>query len=42
LYSGIATDTNPKKLEKQLMELTNKKDFGGVGLGISFCWQGNI
>ncbi len=33
---GIAQGTDPKKLEKQLMEATDPKDWGEVGMGISF------
>lgn len=33
---GIATGTDPKKIEKQLMELTSEKDWGELGMAISF------
>ncbi len=33
---GIATGTDPKKLEKQMMELLDKKDWGQAGMAISF------
>jgi endonuclease III len=33
---GIATGTDPKKIEKQLMEAVNEKDWGEVGMAISF------
>lgn len=33
---GIAQGTDPKKLEKQLMEATDPKDWGEVGMAISF------
>jgi endonuclease III len=33
---GIATGTDPKKLEKQMMELVDQKDWGEVGMAISF------
>lgn len=33
---SIATGTDPKKLEKQLMEQTDAKDWGEVGMAISF------
>lgn len=33
---GIATGTDPKKLEKQMMELLDAKDWGEVGMAISF------
>lgn len=33
---GIAQGTDPKKLEQQLMEATDQKDWGEVGMGISF------
>ncbi len=33
---GIAEGTDPKKLEKQLMEATDQKDWGDVGMAISF------
>ena len=33
---GIAEGTDPKKLEKQLMEATDAKDWGEVGMAISF------
>jgi endonuclease III len=33
---GIATGTDPKKLEKQMMELIDAKDWGEVGMAISF------
>lgn len=33
---GIAQGTDPKKLEQQLMEATDPKDWGDVGMGISF------
>lgn len=33
---GIATGTDPKKLEKQMMEILPPKDWGEVGMAISF------
>jgi endonuclease III len=33
---GIATGTDPKKLEKQMMEVIDPKDWGEVGMAISF------
>ncbi|MBL7848683.1 MAG: endonuclease III [Cyclobacteriaceae bacterium] len=33
---GIAQGTDPKKLEKQLMDATDPKDWGEVGMAISF------
>jgi endonuclease III len=33
---GIATGTDPKKIEKQLMEAVDEKDWGEVGMAISF------
>ncbi len=33
---GIATGSDPKKLEKQMMELLPAKDWGEVGMAISF------
>lgn len=33
---GIAAGTDPKKIEKQLMEATSEKDWGEVGMAISF------
>lgn len=33
---GIATGTDPKKLEKQMMELVDEKDWGELGMAISF------
>jgi endonuclease-3 len=33
---GIATGTDPKKIEKQLMEKLDQKDWGEVGMAISF------
>ena len=33
---GIATGTDPKKLEKQMMELLDAKDWGEAGMAISF------
>ncbi len=33
---GIATGTDPKKLEKQMMELLDPKDWGEIGMAISF------
>jgi len=33
---GIATGTDPKKIEKQLMETLDQKDWGEVGMAISF------
>lgn len=33
---GIAQGTDPKKLEKQLMDATDAKDWGEVGMAISF------
>jgi endonuclease-3 len=33
---GIATGANPKKIEQSLMELFPKKDWGEIGMAISF------
>lgn len=33
---GIATGTDPKKIEKQIMEVIDPKDWGEVGMAISF------
>jgi endonuclease-3 len=33
---GLATGTDPKKLEKQMMELLDPKDWGETGMAISF------
>ena len=33
---GVATGTDPKKLEKQMMEVLEAKDWGQVGMAISF------
>jgi endonuclease III len=33
---GIATGTDPKKIEKQMMEILDPKDWGQVGMAISF------
>jgi endonuclease-3 len=33
---GVASGTDPKKIEKQLMEVIDKKDWGEVGMAISF------
>jgi len=33
---GIATGTDPKKIEKQLMEAVSEKDWGETGMAISF------
>lgn len=33
---GIATGTDPKKLEKQMMEVLDQNDWGEVGMAISF------
>lgn len=33
---GIATGTDPKKIEKQIMEVIEPKDWGEVGMAISF------
>ena len=33
---GIAAGTDPKKLEKQMMEVLDQKDWGEVGMAISF------
>jgi endonuclease III len=33
---GIATGADPKKIEKQIMEQTNQKDWGEIGMAISF------
>ena len=33
---GIATGTDPKKIEKQIMEVVNEKDWGEIGMAISF------
>lgn len=43
---GVATGTDPKKIEKQLMEVIDPKDWGEVGMAISFlgretCRPGN-
>lgn len=33
---GIASGTDPKKIEKQIMEVIDEKDWGEVGMAISF------
>lgn len=33
---GLATGTDPKKLEKQMMEILDARDWGEVGMAISF------
>jgi len=33
---GIATGTDPKKIEKQIMEALDRKDWGEAGMAISF------
>lgn len=33
---GIATGNDPKKIEKQMMEVLDQKDWGDVGMAISF------
>lgn len=33
---GVATGTDPKKIEKQLMEAIDEKDWGDAGMAISF------
>ncbi|MBI3518985.1 MAG: endonuclease III [Bacteroidetes bacterium] len=33
---GIATGTDPKKVEKQIMEIIPQKDWGQIGMAISF------
>lgn len=33
---GVASGTDPKKIEKQLMEVTSAKDWGELGMAISF------
>jgi len=33
---GIATGTDPKKIEKQLMDVIAEKDWGEIGMAISF------
>ena len=33
---GLATGTDPKKLEKQIMEVLDQKDWGEAGMAISF------
>lgn len=33
---GIATGTDPKKIEKQIMEVIPQKDWGQIGMAISF------
>src|SRR5204863_4350085 len=33
---GIATGTDPKKIEKQMMEVIPEKDWGEIGMAISF------
>lgn len=33
---GIVTVTNPEKIESQLMEIIPQKDWGNVGMGLSF------
>jgi endonuclease III len=33
---GIATGTDPKKIEKQLMDAIDEKDWGEIGMAISF------
>lgn len=33
---GLATGTDPKKIEKQIMEQIPEKDWGEIGMAISF------
>ena len=33
---GIASGTDPKKIEKQLMDAIDEKDWGEIGMAISF------
>lgn len=33
---GVATGSDPKKIEKQLMDVIDKKDWGEIGMAISF------
>ena len=33
---GIATGTDPKKIEKQIMEVIPEKDWGQIGMAFSF------
>ena len=33
---GIASGTDPKKIEKQMMEVIDEKDWGEVGMAVSF------
>ena len=33
---GIATGTDPKKIEKQMMEVLDQEDWGEAGMAISF------
>lgn len=33
---GLASGTDPKKIEKQLMEVIDQKDWGEIGMAISF------
>jgi endonuclease-3 len=33
---GIATGTDPKKIEKQMMEVLDPKDWGEAGMAVSF------
>jgi len=33
---GVATGTDPKKIEKQIMEVIPQKDWGEIGMAISF------
>jgi endonuclease III len=33
---GIATGTDPKKIEKQIMDVLDPKDWGEAGMAISF------
>jgi endonuclease-3 len=33
---GVATGSDPKKIEKQIMEVIDQKDWGEVGMAISF------
>lgn len=33
---GLATGTDPKKIEKQMMDILNPKDWGEIGMAISF------